>query len=128
MTRKDSLFFFCYGFVVWALATISFKFIGLNQSLMLINFLALIVGMPLLNLMGYRWRNIKGTDRIKASVWFSIPGLMIDAFVILFYYDLITPEQFPLMPTKSNFLGAWLLFGYGITLITGVISAELTKI
>ncbi|MEM8970160.1 MAG: DUF5367 family protein [Bacteroidota bacterium] len=125
MNRQDKIFFLGYGLVVWFLATVSFKFIGFDENIMWLNFLLLVVGMPLLNMVGYRWRKVRGNDKAKASALFAFSGMMLDSFIILFYPHIFTADRFSLMPSEGHYLAAWLLFGNSITFLTAIIASEI---
>ena len=127
MTRKDELFFFIYGFMVWLLATVSYKVVGLDESIMFLNFIALLIVMPVLNLTGYRIRKIKGLAKYKASILFAFSGLILDAFIILNYNNWIVQNDFNLMPESGHYLGAWLLFGNSITILTAFVSEKIER-
>ncbi|MGD1840687.1 MAG: DUF5367 family protein [Thermonemataceae bacterium] len=126
MRKSDQIFFLLYGFIVWALATASFKVIGFDTDLTALNFIFLIVMMPVLNLTGYRVRAVKGLAKFKASMLFAVSGMLLDAVLLLNYPIFFSADNFPLMPTQGHFLGAWVLFGNALTLLTAYIS-QLTE-
>lgn len=127
MHRNNDVFFLGYGFLVWLLATVSLRFVGLDSDRMLLNYALLVLGMPALNLAGYRWRGTQGADKYKASALFAVSGMVLDSLLVLNYPAFFSAANFPLMPPQGHYLGAWLLFGNALTLLTAYVSERLEK-
>lgn len=74
--------------------------------------LILFVTLPL-----YKMKNIAGSDRLKVAVCIALPGMLIDA-VVLVYFD----NVFVNLPTHADrFFASWLMWAYALIVCTGFV-------
>lgn len=111
------------GFGIWAAATLAVRLIGqvlfLPDNAVIVAALYIVVGiaLPLLAYGIYIWRRLDPIQQIEAAALLVIPGMLADAFVVLFFAPIfpnVTPEA-------DGLFGAWLLWAYVVVLITGFI-------
>ncbi len=120
------LFFSFWGFLVWLLGTLVFRFGGqffFHPESPL--FLGLLFGATVPLIAGavypvYRWKKVSPAERPFAVVCAALPSLILDIFSVLWF-----PSVFPnLPPTASVTFAAWLLWGYFLILATALIPPE----
>jgi len=114
------------GFLVWLLATITFRIAGQYFFLvdnplifiaLYIGVIPLLAGVALLVINLYRLENLQPT---LSAALLVLPGMVLDTFVILFFKQLM-----PNMPSHADApFGSWLIWAYSIVLIVGVIKSR----
>lgn len=115
--------FLLLGFLIWFSATLVFRwaghlfFITDNTLFMSLNFLALTIAMPLLMYKLYALRQLSSSQRAIAAICVMLLGMLLDALSVYFF-----EQVFPNLPASAGRpFGAWLLWGYGISLLTALI-------
>ena len=111
------------GFGIWLVATVVFRFVG-QHLVMPDNGLAIaLLYVAALLLIGalaytiYYWQQVGSAQRPSVAALLALPGMLLDAFVVLFA-DSILPN---LVPDQNIVFGAWLLWAYGLALVTGFV-------
>lgn len=133
MTRNDSRisygFFFGMSFLIWLAATTVLRlwghifFIPDSTLSMVSNFLFSVTCLPLLVFAIFRWKKVPPHQRLEATVCLAIPGMLLD--VVTTYFS---SQAFPnVLPAADSAFGAWLLWGYAIVLLTGLITSRSHK-
>ena len=130
MIRNDTQisygFFFGMSFLIWLAATVvlrlwghTFFIPGSNLS-MVSSFLFSLTFLPLLVYAIFRWKKVPMNQRLEAAVCLAIPGMLLDVVTTYFF-----AQAFPnVLPTADGAFGAWLLWGYAIVLLTGLITSR----
>lgn len=119
-------FSLAFGFSVWLIATLTFRFLG--NSFFLIENTFLLIGfflgtIPILYLLakwvfdGYK---LTGNKRLESTVLMTIPGMICNVVCLKFHY-LVFPK---LTIEQSIVLGAWILWAYVIVLLIGIIKSR----
>ncbi|MEA5625953.1 DUF5367 domain-containing protein [Nostoc sp. UHCC 0251] len=118
-------FFIFLGFLIWLTATVILRLWGQvilipdNNLVMGLNFLWSLLFLPLIVYGVIRWQNVKPQQRINVALCLGIPGMLLDVPTTYFF-----PQAFPNMSVAVDRLyGGWLLWGYAIVFLTGVISS-----
>ncbi|KOP80360.1 hypothetical protein AMS59_02915 [Lysinibacillus sp. FJAT-14745] len=114
-------FFLCWGFGIWLVASAVFRLMGhyfftLEEPFLMIA--AYILTIPLIWVVTipiYILKKIKDTERLLAAICIALPGMLIDA-VVLLVFDNIFPN---LSPDLARYFASWLLWAYSLILITG---------
>lgn len=119
-------FFFGMSFLIWLSATLVLRlwghtfFIPDNNWSMVSSFLFSLTCLPLLVYAISRWKQVPPHQRIEAAVCLAIPGMLLDVVTTYFF-----TQAFPnVLPTADGVFGAWLLWGYAIVLLTGLITSH----
>lgn len=77
--------------------------------------LAFVVALPL-----YGWRRVPGQERAAAALWLTVPGMFLDVVAVWFF-----AAVFPNMaPEVAATVGAWLLWGNALLIVTGLLPAR----
>ena len=111
------------GFAIWLAATIVFRVAGQHliapDSGLAIALLyaAAVVLIGALAYAIYYWRRVGSEQRPAVAALLVLPGMLLDAFVVLFA-DSVLPN---LLPDQNIVFGAWLLWAYGLALVTGFV-------
>lgn len=114
-------FFLCLGFGIWLVASALFRFVGhyffiLEQPLLMIA--TYILAIPIVwvaTIPIYSLKKTKDTERLVAAVCIVLPGMLIDAVVLLVFNNV-----FPnLSADLDRYFASWLLWAYSLILITG---------
>jgi len=87
---------------------------------------AFIIAIPLILIATipiYSLKKIKGTDRLLAAICIVLPGMLIDA-VVLLVFDNIFPN---LSADVDRYFASWLLWAYSLILITGATKASFVR-
>jgi len=71
----------------------------------------------------YSLKKIKGTERLLAAICIVLPGMLIDA-VVLVVFDNTFPN---LSADVDRYFSSWLLWAYSLILITGVTKASFER-
>ncbi|WP_143416170.1 DUF5367 family protein [Geobacillus sp. E263] len=116
------MYFFIWGFLVWLGATLIFRLFGhffFNPENALLLLLSYLLVVPLIFLLTYPLYKLKGLtkdERLKAAIFIVLPGMFIDTIVLVVFTDVFTN-----LPVESDrYFGSWLLWAYGLILITGL--------
>lgn len=116
-------FFFLTGFFMWLAATIVIRLWGHHiwqpdpGMPLLAAFAVVLVFIPFLCYWLYRLKKVTGTERVIAAMLLALPGMVMDAGVMLFF-----TTAFPnLSPLSAPSFGGWLLYCYALTLLTGIL-------
>lgn len=115
----NRMLFLGVGFFVWLLATIAVRLIG--HLIFLTDNPPVIVGLYVIAAVGvgglaiflYRWQQLNAEQRFQAAALLVLPGMLLDAFVVLFFTSV-----FPNVSADADGLfGAWLLWAYSAPLV-----------
>lgn len=128
MTRNDTQishgFFFGMSVLIWLAATVVLRLWGHtfftpgSTLSMVSSFLFSLTFLPLLVYAIFRWKKVLMDQRLEAAVCLAIPGMLLDVVTTYFF-----AQAFPnVLPTADGAFGAWLLWGYAIVLLTGLIA------
>lgn len=115
-------FFPAWGFLLWLLATIVMRVVGhhvLDHEQPIITTLLFLATIPLIAVATvpvYDWRRINLQDRPTAAILMALPGLLIDVPVLLLFSTI-----YPNLVDAGVLFGAWLLWAYGLVLISGLL-------
>ena len=115
-------FFPIWGFLLWLLATIAMRVVGqhlLDPDQPVIATLMFLGTVPLIAVVTvpvYDWRRVNLQDRPSAAILMALPGLVIDVLVLLLFSTI-----YPNLGDSGALFGAWLLWAYGLVLITGLL-------
>ncbi|MBD2773931.1 DUF5367 domain-containing protein [Iningainema tapete] len=119
-------FFVLLSFLIWLIATLILRlwghtfFIPSNSLLMSLNFLWSLSFWPLIVYGIFRWQKVQPQQRRDVAICLAIPGMLLDVLTTYFF-----AQVFPNMsPWADGPYGAWLLWGYAILLLTGVITSQ----
>ena len=122
-------FFFFMSFLIWLIATLVLRFWGQtffipdNNLSMIASFLFSLFFLPPLAYSLFYWQNVEPVVRKDAAICLAIPGMLLDVMATYFF-----PYFFPNMPYEANgVFGAWLLWGYAIMLMTGLLTSQWKK-
>jgi hypothetical protein len=115
-------FFPAWGFALWLVATIVVRVVGQHlfdpdQALIVVFvFLGTVPLIAAVTIPIYDWRRLNLQDRPAAAILMSLPGLLIDVVVLLIYGTV-----YPNLGDTAGMFGAWLLWAYGLVLISGLL-------
>ena len=119
-------FFFFMSFLIWLIATLVLRFWGQTFFIpesnvsMVASFLFSLFFLPPLAYSLFHWQNVKPMQRRDAAICLAIPGMLLDVMATYFF-----PYFFPNMSNGANgAFGAWLLWGYAIVLMTGLLTSQ----
>ncbi len=125
---KYSIFSLLFGFVIWLIGTIIFRFWGADffQTDSLIVMLAFyVLCIPILYLMVqfvFNRFQLKDAERLKSAVLMVIPGMLLDTFCVAFH-----PVVFPEITSRQAvILGSILLWMYLVVLLAGILAKTTT--
>ena len=111
------------GFLIWFLATISFRFAGQlffitdSPTILSILYLAVIPALSLISIFTFKKFKLIGLENVLTGILLVLPGMIIDTFVIQFFENI-----FPNMSSdKAATFGSWLMWAYSVVLVTSVI-------
>ena len=119
--QKFSLVF---GFSVWLIATLIFKFWGhtfflIESNLLLTGFF--LGTIPVLYLLAnwvFSQYKLTRDTKLRSAVWMTIPGMICDVVCIKFH-SIVFPN---LTMEQSVVLAAWVIWAYVILLLIGLIN------
>jgi len=121
----SSGFFVFLGLVIWLIATSILRLWGHiffipNALIMSVNFLWFLFFLPLVVYGIFQWQKVPPQQYQEVTIYLAVPGMLLDALNTYFF-----PQVFPnMLPSVDGPFGAWLLWGYAIVLITGVITSR----
>ena len=120
------IFSLVFGFSVWLIATLIFRFWGdvfflIENAFVLIGFFLSTI--PILYLLA-KWvfnrYKLTGSRRLESTVLMAIPGMICDVACLKFHYSV-----FPKLTLEQAIvLGAWILWAYVIVLLIGVVTSK----
>lgn len=124
LDRRTGFQLVAWGLLVWAAVVVFLRLFGhvlLDPARPLIVagfFLAVVPLMAIVTYPVYRVLGLGASSRPAAAVVMATPGMLLDVGLLLLAADLV----FPTMTSKTVVnLGAILLFGYAIVLLTGLV-------
>lgn len=113
-------YFLLLGFGIWFVATLAIRVEGqffFNPNSLETLLLTFALAVPLIATLTYPIRRVAPSERPIAAVYMVLPGMLLDVFSVVFF-----PLVFPnLPPTAVQPFSAFLLWGYGLMLLTGFI-------
>lgn len=122
-------FFFGMSFLIWLMATVVMRlwghtfFIPDSNLSMVSSFLFSLTCLPLLVYAIFHWQKVLPRQRQEAAICLAIPGMLLDVVTTYCF-----AQAFPnILPTADGAFGAWLLWGYAIVLVTGLIASRSSK-
>ncbi|WP_460013227.1 DUF5367 domain-containing protein [Lysinibacillus sp. CTST325] len=71
----------------------------------------------------YSMTKIKGTERLLAAICIALPGMLIDAVVLLVFDNVFLN----LSPDVDRYFASWLLLAYSLILLTGFTKASFVR-
>lgn len=118
-------FFFFASFLIWLIATLVLRLWGQTFLIpdsnlsMIASFLFSLFFLPALAYSLFIWQNVEPSQRKDAAICLVIPGMLLDVLATYFF-----PYFFPNISYGANgVFGAWLLWGYAIVLMTGLLTS-----
>ncbi len=112
------------GFLIWFLATLTFRFAGqfffITDSPVVLTSLyaAVIPALILIAVLTFKKFKLSGFENIVAGVLLVLPGMILDTFAIQFFEQI-----FPNMPSsRAATFGSWLMWAYSVVLFTSVVT------
>ncbi|WP_461588898.1 DUF5367 domain-containing protein [Winogradskyella sp.] len=123
------LFSLLFGFSVWLMATLAFRFWGHtffyveNTLLMVGFFLSTIPSLYLTTTYVFKKYNLSQKQRFESAILLAIPGMLCDV-ICLNFHEIVFPT---LSIEQSVVLGAWIIWAYVIVLFIGLFSNRLIK-
>ncbi|NJK27355.1 MAG: DUF5367 domain-containing protein [Coleofasciculaceae cyanobacterium SM2_3_26] len=122
--------FFCWAsLLIWAIATVILRlwghlfFIADNPWSVEGSFLFSLLCLPTLTYGLFRWQRVQPDRQGDAAICLALPGMLLDAVATYFFASL-----FPnLSPNAVSAFGAWLLWGYALILVTGLVAGHPRK-
>lgn len=124
-----SQFFFFTSCLAWLIGTVTMRlwghsfFIAENNLSMAGSFLFSLLCLPLLVYGLFRWKKVQPDQCRDAVICLAIPGILLDV-VTTYFFALVYPN---VLPSAAGAYGSWLLWGYGLVLITGFIMGQKSK-
>ena len=119
-------FSFLYGFSVWLVGTLAFRFFGhlffhIEDPLVEISLFIAVTPLLylLMNWVFTRFR-LSNPQRLKSAVLMAVPGMFCDV-LCLKYHDVVFPS---FTIEQAMVLSAWLLWVYAIVLFIGLSTKE----
>ncbi|MDD1502618.1 DUF5367 domain-containing protein [Lysinibacillus sp. CNPSo 3705] len=120
-------FFLLWGFLVWLGASLIFRVLGQvffipdNTLLMVSSYILVIPLILVLTFPIYKFKKIqKNSERMKAAVCIALPGMLIDA-IVLIYFDQVFVN---LSVDTDRFFASWLMWAYSLILLTGFFNTK----
>ncbi|WP_285397253.1 DUF5367 domain-containing protein [Lysinibacillus sp. fls2-241-R2A-57] len=119
-------FFLCWGFGIWLIASAVFRLMGqyffiFEKPFLMIG--AYILAIPLIWLVTvpiYSLKKKSGSKQLQAAICIALPGMLIDAVVLLFFDTIFTN----LPADLDRYFASWLLWAYSLILLTGFIKTS----
>jgi Family of unknown function (DUF5367) len=119
-------FFVVVGVLIWFLATVVLRlwghtfFIVENPLSMGGVFLLVLIGLPVFTHQLFQWKKVLPHQRRDAAICLVIPGMLLDVPTTYFFAQ-VYPNM---LPSADGAFGAWLLWGYALVLITGLMTGR----
>lgn len=119
-----------FGFSIWLVATLIFRYWGHDFFLIENNFVlaSFIFGViPFLYLLAkwvFNHYKLIGSERLRSSVLMAVPAMILDVACIKFHTIV-----FPGFSTEQTIvLGAWVIWVYSIVLLIGLFESRKLKL
>ncbi len=123
------IFFIIYGFVLWLAGTIVFRVAGqffFNPESVILIIVTFLAAIPLVAILTYPFYSIKKLDtsaRQSTSILIALPGMILNVLCVSFYGDIFVN----MLPGTGLYFGAWYLWVYSLTLLSGFYSLKIEK-
>jgi len=114
-------FFLLWGFFIWLAASAFFRFAGQffftleHPLLIMCAYVFVIPVIWMVTIPIYSMKNCTGIRRLKAAIYIALPGMLIDAIVLLYFDKIFTN----LSADMDRFFASWLLWAYALIVLTG---------
>lgn len=125
------VFFVAWGFVLWVTATIFLRFLGRvlldPQSVVVV--LTFVVTVPLIaaaTYTVYAHRSLTAAERPAAAACVVLPGILLDVFSLLAFGS-VFPRLSSTSASADAVFAAWILWAYGLILLTGFFPQRLPR-
>lgn len=123
-------FFLLWGFVVWLSASALFRFAGhyffvLERPVLMITSYILVIPLILvLTIPVFSYKKVSNkARRLQAAIFIALPGMLIDAVVIVFFDKIFTN-----LPAElDRYFASWLLWAYALIVMTGFTSSSYSR-
>lgn len=118
-------FSFVFGFIVWLVATLVFRFWGTsfflieNDFIIISLYLITVPALYFLITLFFNVFKITRVERLKSAVFMAIPGMIGDVLCMKFH-SIVFPE---FSTQQTTVLGSWILWAYVVVLLTGIYSS-----
>lgn len=119
-------FSLAFGFSVWLVATLVFRFLGPafflieNNLFLAILFLATIPLLYFLAKWVFNKYKLAGDAKLRSAVLMAVPGMICDVACLKFH-TIVFPQ---FTPAQSVVLGAWLIWAYVMVLLIGLMQSS----
>ncbi|MDM5233050.1 DUF5367 domain-containing protein [Lysinibacillus pakistanensis] len=114
-------FFLLWGFFIWLAASAFFRLAGpffftLEHPLIIMcTYLFVVPVIWMVTIPIYSIKNCTGIRRLQAAIYIALPGMLIDAIVLLYFDKIFTN----LSADMDRFFASWLLWAYALIILTG---------
>lgn len=122
--KGKTVFFVGLGFLLWLVATIFFRLLGqflLDPASPALVAATFVLTAPVIALAIYPAYAVVGVDaaeRPAAAALVVLPGMLLDV-LSLFFFGTSFPNLSVLSASADALFGAWLLWAYGLILLSG---------
>ncbi|MGE7954174.1 DUF5367 domain-containing protein [Lysinibacillus xylanilyticus] len=119
-------FFLCWGFVIWLVASAVFRLMGHyffipdEPFFMLSAYILVIPIIWVVTIPIYSLKKLSDSKQLQAAICIALPGMLIDAVVLLFFDTIFTN----LPADLDRYFASWLLWAYSLILLTGFMKAS----
>lgn len=124
--KGKTAFFIGWGFLLWLVATIFFRLLGqflLDPATIALVATTFVLTVPVIAAATYpvytMWR-LGAAERPAAAAFVAIPGMFLD-ILSLSFFETAFPNLAALPASADALFGAWLLWAYGLILLTGFV-------
>lgn len=121
MQLNYKAFSLLFGFLVWFVATLAFRYAGhlfflTDKPLVLLGlYLGVVPVLGLLTLWVFKKYRLSGLERVNSAVLMAIPGMVLDTLCIE-WFEVV----FPTLASEVGLtFSSWLLWVYAVVLIWG---------
>jgi uncharacterized protein DUF5367 len=119
-------FFVLWGFVLWLGGTVLFRVVGhilVGPEHLVIRLLTFVAAIPVIAVTTYpvyAWRSVGAGQRPAAAARIALPGMFLDTLAVV-----CLASVFPNLPPPAGAsFAAWLLWAYGLILLTGLVPRQ----
>jgi len=111
-----------WGFLLWLIATLLFRFWGHlflipeHNTLLLVTFLMAIPLITVATYPYYYFMKIPESKLTLTAIQIAIPGMLLDIYSIIFFSNVFPNLHIDVLP----YFAAWLLWAYSLILLTGI--------
>lgn len=120
-------FFLLWGFMVWLGASAIFRLAGHyfftleRPILMIASYLLVIPLIWILTVPVFSWKKISTqTKQLQAAICIALPGMLIDAVVLLFFDSIFIN----LSAELDRYFASWLLWAYSLIILSAFIKSH----